>query len=107
MPREWHQTKAGQPLFFQTLFTAQIEQVNDECCIGHFATQTADQFYGCFDGAAGRQQIVNHKDFIASLDRIDVDLQLIGTVFQFVAFRDGFTRQFTRFTYRYKANTQA
>ncbi|MPM97967.1 hypothetical protein SDC9_145148 [bioreactor metagenome] len=35
-----------------------------------------------------------------------MDFQLIGAVFQFVAFSDRFTRQLARFTHRHKANAQ-
>lgn len=36
MSREWHQAVAGNTLFFQTLLAAEIEQVDDECRVGHF-----------------------------------------------------------------------
>ena len=68
----------------------------------HFATQTTDQFNRRFDSPTGCQQIVDHQYFIASFDRINVDLQLIGAVLQLVAFGDRFTRQLARFTHRDK-----
>ena len=36
MAREWHQAVAGNTLFFQALLAAEIEQVDDECRVGHF-----------------------------------------------------------------------
>lgn len=94
------------PCFFETLFAAEIEQVDNERSVSHFTTQTTDQFNGRFDSAAGCQQIVHHQNFVARFDGINVDLQLIGAVFRVVSFTDGFTRQFARFTDRYKANAQ-
>ncbi len=83
-----------------------IKQVDNERSVSHFTTQTTDQFNGRFDSAAGCQQIVHHQNFVARFDGINVDFQLIGAVFQVVIFTDGFTRQFARFTDRYKANAQ-
>ncbi len=81
------------PCFFETLFAAEIEQVDNERSVSHFTTQTTDQFNGRFDSAAGCQQIVHHQNFVARFDGINVDLQLIGAVFRVVSFTDGFTRQ--------------
>lgn len=72
MSRERHEAVAGDALFFEALFTAQIEQVDDEGRIGDFTTQTTNQLHGGFNGAAGCQQIVNYRDFVARFDRINV-----------------------------------
>lgn len=92
MARERDKAVAGNALFFETLFAAEIEQVDNERSVSHFTTQTTDQFNGRFDSAAGCQQIVHHQNFVARFDGINVDLQLIGAVFQVVSFTDGFTR---------------
>ncbi len=66
--RDWKVTKkavAGNALFFETLFAAEIEQVDNERSVSHFTTQTTDQFNGRFDSAAGCQQIVHHQNFVA------------------------------------------
>lgn len=73
---------AGNALFFETLFTAEIEQVDNERSVSYFTTQTTDQFNGRFDSAAGCQQIVHHQNFVARFDGINVDFQLIGAVFR-------------------------
>ena len=61
MARERHQTEAVDPQLLQALFAAQIEEIDNESGILHFAAETADQFDRRVDGSAGRQQIVHHQ----------------------------------------------
>ncbi|SUG49033.1 Uncharacterised protein [Salmonella enterica subsp. arizonae] len=80
MPWKRHQAITGNTLFFQTLFAAQIEQIDDERRIGDFSAQTTDQFHGRFNGAPGCQQIVHHQHIVAGFNRVNMDFQLIGAV---------------------------
>lgn len=75
MARERHQTVAVDPQLLQALFAAQIEEIDNESGIVHFAAEAADQFDRGVDSAAGRQQIVNHQHFIARFNGVNVDLQ--------------------------------
>ena len=72
MARERHQTVAVDPQLLRALFAAQIEEINNESGIVHFATEAADQFDRGVDSAAGRQQIVNHQHFIARFNGVNV-----------------------------------
>lgn len=93
MTRERDQAIAVNSQFFQTLLAAQIEQIDNKSRIVHFTAQATDKLHGGVDGAAGCQQIVNHQDFIAFFDRIDMDFQLIGAVLKLVAFCDPVTQR--------------
>ncbi len=50
--RERHQTVAVDPQLLQALFAAQIEEIDNESGIVHFATEAADQFDRGVDSAA-------------------------------------------------------
>lgn len=80
MPWKRHQAITGNPLLFQTLLAAQIEQIDDERRIGDFPAQTTDQLHGRLNGAASRQQIIHDQHVVARFNRVDMDFQLIGAV---------------------------
>ncbi len=68
----------------QSLFATELHQMDQECAADNLGITFFQQATAGFHRATGRQQIVDEQDTLARLDAIDVHLQFVGAVFQFV-----------------------
>ena len=66
---------------FGTIQPPELDQDRDA---HEFATQLLDHLDAGFQRAAGGDEVVDHQDPLARLDRIGVDLERVVSVFQFV-----------------------
>ena len=68
----------------QALGSTQVGQVNDECKLDDATTQCLHQQTRGFGSTTGGDQVIDDEHPFALRDRVHVQLDVIGAVFQFV-----------------------
>ena len=76
-------------------------------CTDDDATLFFDKFFAGGDGASGRQNVIDEKNFLSRLDSTGSHFDSISAIFQFVFDRDRFTRKFSRFADRDETNVES
>ena len=75
----------------------EVGQFDEKRTTGDDAARLLHEPATSLDGAAGRQQVVDHQDLVAGRDGIGVDFQGVGAVLQIVAQRLGVEGELARF----------
>ncbi len=88
VPLELHQGSHGDAEVAEPLRAADFRQVDDETGCHHFGPELTQQVHRGRRGAAGGDEIVHEDDPVAGADGIDMDLDLVGAVFEGVGRRN-------------------
>src|SRR5450759_5077506 len=81
-------------------------ELDEERQSDDLALESLDQLHRPVDGPTRCEQVVHDEDLLARLDRVAVDLQRVGSVFERVLDADGLRRQLAELAYGYEAGAQ-
>src|SRR5450759_1141419 len=81
-------------------------ELDEERQSDDLALESLDQLHRPVDGPTRCEQVVHDEDLLARLDRVAVDLQRVGSVFERVLDADGLRRQLAQLAYGYEAGAQ-
>jgi len=82
--------------FFASFEEGEFDDAGD---FDDFGAEFFDEFYGGGHGAAGGEEVVDHDDAVAFVERVDVHFERVGAVFEFVGFGDDGVGEFPFFAY--------
>src|SRR5580704_15078996 len=91
---------------FELLTALQKVEFDREGQSCNVSSELLNQLYRGFHRSAGRQQIVDEDHILAGLNRIEMNFQRIGAVFQVVSHASHGRRQLARLAYRYKSRIE-
>jgi two-component system, OmpR family, KDP operon response regulator KdpE len=98
--------QAEDVVFLEAVAALQKVQLDGKGQPGNLAAQLLHQLHGGLHGAAGGQQVVHQHHALAGLNRVQVNLQRVGAVFQVVGHARHRRGQFARLAHGHKSGVQ-
>src|SRR5436190_21148390 len=91
----------------KALAPAQLRQLDQDLHADDLPAELAHELDGGGGGAAGRKNIIHDQDFVGRLDRVLVDVELVGPVFELIRMAEHSPRQLARLADRDEARVEA
>ena len=93
-------------IVLQGFSAGEVAKLDDKAAIDDDAARLFAQLRAGKRGAAGGKQIIHDGDALAGLDRIHMDLQLVGAVFKGVFMADRLIRELAGLAGEHKADVE-
>jgi len=76
--------EAEDVVILEAIATFEEIEFHGEREAGNFSAELLHEFYGCFHGAAGGEEVVDEDDALAGLNCVIVNLEGVGAIFEVV-----------------------